>query len=54
MYTGTLIEQLIATVELTEERLRERDSSEEAEMAEWSMVAAYELGASEPSLRGVA
>jgi hypothetical protein len=54
MYTGNLIEQLIATVELAEEHVRERQSSQEAELAEWSAVAPYELGATEPNLLGVA
>jgi hypothetical protein len=54
MYTGTLIDQLIATVELAEDRVRERESSREADLTEWAVVASYELQAIESNLLGVA
>ena len=61
MYTGTLIDQLIATVERTEARTdarvdrRSLDSrSQEEELAYWYAVAQQEVAQFESSLAGVA
>jgi hypothetical protein len=54
MYTGTLIEQLIATVKLAEERVREQEAAPAEGRPEWYTVAPYELSAVEPGLQGVA
>jgi hypothetical protein len=61
MYTGTLIDQLIATVERTEARSEARvDSrsldtrSQEEKLAYWYAVAQQEVAQFESSLAGVA
>ncbi len=61
MYTGTLIDQLIATVERTEVRNEARtdrrlqDSrSQEEKLAYWYAVAQQEVAQFESSLAGVA
>ena len=52
MYTGTLIDELMATVERAEQHAsREADS---AELDRWYAVAPHELTQAEPSLIGVA
>ena len=61
MYTGTLIDQLIATVERTEARTEIRSdkgllnaSSQEEKLAYWYAVAQQEVAQFESSLAGVA
>jgi hypothetical protein len=65
MYTGTLIDQLIATVERTEARTEVRTecrtdmrlldaSSQEEKLAYWYAVAQQEVAQFESSLAGVA
>jgi hypothetical protein len=61
MYTGTLIDQLIATVERTEARTEVRASrrlqdtlSQEEKLAYWYAVAQQEVAQFETSLAGVA
>ncbi len=61
MYTGTLIDQLIATVERTEVRnqahtnRRSQDTrSQEEKLAYWYAVAQQEVAQFESSLAGVA
>jgi hypothetical protein len=60
MYTGTLIDELIATVERTESRVDNRslrllDSrSQEEKLAYWYGVAQQEVAQLESSLAGVA
>jgi hypothetical protein len=57
MYTGTLIDQLIATVERTEARVdaRVRDErSQEEKLAYWYAVAQQEVAQLDSSLAGVA
>jgi len=60
MYTGTLIDQLIATVERTEARadvrtLRLMDNrSQEEKLAYWYAVAQQEVARLDSSLAGVA
>jgi hypothetical protein len=52
MYTGTLIEELIATVERAEQHAHEQ--AESADMDRWYAVSHDQLGAVEPNLLGVA
>ena len=57
MYTGTLIDELIATVERTEARVdaRVRDErSQEEKLAYWYAVAQQEVAQLDSSLAGVA
>jgi len=61
MYTGTLIDQLIATVERTEARTEARvdgrsldTRSQEEKLAYWYAVAQQEAAQFESSLAGVA
>ena len=61
MYTGTLIDQLIATVERTEVRTEARvdrrsldTRSQEERLAYWYAVAQQEVAQFESSLAGVA
>ena len=61
MYTGTLIDQLIATVERTEARTETRSDkgllntrSQEEKLAYWYAVAQQEVAQFESSLAGVA
>ncbi len=61
MYTGTLIDQLIATVERTEVRNQARTDrrlqdvrSQEEKLAYWYAVAQQEVAQFESSLAGVA
>ena len=61
MYTGTLIDQLIATVERTEaptearvDRRLQDTRSQEERLAHWYAVAQQELAQVESSLAGVA
>ncbi len=64
MYTGTLIDQLIATVERSEARTEARTeirsdkglnaSSQEEKLAYWYAVAQQEVAQFESSLAGVA
>jgi hypothetical protein len=61
MYTGTLIDQLIATVERTEVRNEARPDrrlqdtrSQEEKLAYWYAVAQQEVAQFESSLAGVA
>jgi hypothetical protein len=57
MYTGTLIDQLIATVERTEARVDRRQQgtrSQEERLAYWYAVAQQEIAQVESSLAGVA
>jgi len=58
MYTGTLIDQLIATVERTEAttdvRLPEDERSQEEKLAYWYAVAQLEIAQLDSSLAGVA
>jgi hypothetical protein len=52
MYTGTLIEELMATVERAEQHAHEQ--AELAQLECWYAVAPYELSQVEPNLLGVA
>jgi hypothetical protein len=60
MYTGTLIDQLIATVERTESRSDSRslrllaNRSQEEKLAYWYAVAQQEVAQLDSSLAGVA
>lgn len=60
MYTGTLIDELIATVERTEARVDTRslrllnDCSQEEKLAYWYAVAQREVAQLDSSLAGVA
>jgi hypothetical protein len=57
MYTGTLIDQLIATVERTEARVDRRPQethSQEEKLAYWYAVAQQEVAQFDSSLAGVA
>jgi hypothetical protein len=57
MYTGTLIDELIATVERTQARSRERlqdERSQEEKLAYWYAVAQQEVAHLESDLAGVA
>ena len=60
MYTGTLIDELIATVERTEARVDKRSlrlldtRSQEEKLAYWYAVAQQEVAQLESSLAGVA
>ncbi len=61
MYTGTLIDQLIATVEKTEARTQSRvdrplleTRSQEEKLAYWYAVAQQEVAQYDSSLAGVA
>jgi hypothetical protein len=57
MYTGTLIDQLIATVERTEARVGRRTQdarSQEEKLAYWYAVAQQEVAQFDSSLAGVA
>ena len=59
MYTGTLIDQLIATVERTEARADARAAgwttrSQEEKLAYWYAVAQQEVAQLDSSLAGVA
>jgi len=52
MYTGTLIDDLIATVERAEQHAYQETDS--VELDGWYTVAPHELGQAEPNLIGVA
>jgi hypothetical protein len=52
MYTGTLIERLVATVERVEQRAQE--SAEPIEFERIPAMVSYQLIAIEPALLGVA
>ncbi|MBZ5719280.1 MAG: hypothetical protein LAO03_02760 [Acidobacteriia bacterium] len=52
MYTGTLIEQLIATVERAEQRSQE--SADSIELDRLSAMNPYQVSANQPALLGVA
>ncbi len=58
MYTGTLIDQLISTVERTEARadarLQADDRSQEEKLAYWYAIAQLEVAQLDSSLAGVA
>lgn len=57
MYTGTLIEELIATVEQTQTRVQRHlqdTRSQEEKLAYWYAVAQQEVAQIESSLAGVA
>ena len=54
MYTGTLIDDLMATVERAEENVLLRAKSQEQILAAWHEMAASELRMVEPSYLGVA
>jgi hypothetical protein len=57
MYTGTLIDELIATVERTQARSGERlqdERSQEEKLAYWYAVAQQEVAHLESDLAGVA
>jgi hypothetical protein len=60
MYTGTLIDELIATVERTESRVDNRslrlldNRSQEEKLAYWYLVAQREVAQLDSSLAGVA
>jgi hypothetical protein len=60
MYTGTLIDELIATVERTESRIDNRslrlldNRSQEEKLAYWYLVAQREVAQLDSSLAGVA
>jgi hypothetical protein len=60
MYTGTLIDELIATVERTEARVDTRplhlvdDRSQQEKLAYWYAVAQQEVAQLDSSLAGVA
>jgi hypothetical protein len=60
MYTGTLIDELIATVERTEARVDNRslrlldNRSQEEKLAYWYLVAQREVAQLDSSLAGVA
>ena len=51
MYKGTLIDDLMATVERAEQHVQQEDS---VELDSWYSVAPGELGQAEPNLIGVA
>jgi len=51
MYKGTLIDDLIATVERAEQNIQATDSME---FETWHMVTTFELKAGEQNLLGVA
>lgn len=51
MYKGTLIDDLMATVERAEQHVQQEDSME---LDRWYAVAPGELGQAEPNLIGVA
>jgi hypothetical protein len=53
MYSGTLIDDLIKTVERTE-RLAPTETSQPEEMEHWHAISQNELGQLESSLAGVA
>ena len=53
MYTGTLIDDLIATVERAEERAEEHDNCAESQTY-WQQAATYELKVTGQNLLGVA
>ncbi len=52
MFTGELIDELMATVELAEHQANPQGDS--AEMQNWCTVAPYELAAMDTNLIGVA
>jgi hypothetical protein len=54
MYTGTLIEDLIQTVERTEERVHQEACVQETKLAHWYAAAQQELAQFEQNLAGVA
>jgi len=53
MYTGTLIDDLMATVERAEERVDGRKNNEE-ELAYWQHAHTYEMKVAGQNLLGVA
>jgi hypothetical protein len=54
MYTGTLINDLIKTVERTEMNARKQLQQQEEKLAYWYTVAQHEIAQFESSLAGVA
>ena len=52
MYTGTLIDDLMATVERAEQHAQQ--AADSAELDRWYAVAPDELGPAQPNLVGVA
>ena len=54
MYTGTLINDLINTVERAEDNLRQQTHAEEEQVHYWYAVAQNEMAQFESSLAGVA
>jgi len=54
MYTGTLIEDLIATVERAEEHTDAPENAQDEKLAYCYSPAIYALGQQEPNLLGVA
>jgi hypothetical protein len=53
MFTGTLIDQLIESVERSEKRCSE-DRSREEKLAQFYAISQFELAQFEPNLAGVA
>ncbi len=54
MYTGTLIDQLIASVERAEERTVKAQSTETIEFEAWLATAGWDTAQNETKLLGVA
>jgi hypothetical protein len=54
MYTGTLINDLIKTVERVEVNVRQQTHAEEEKLQHWYAVAQNEIAQFESSLAGVA
>jgi hypothetical protein len=54
MYTGTLIDDLIATVERAEEHLDARETREGQHLAYWHEAQTYEMKVAGQNLLGVA
>lgn len=54
MFTGTLIEDLMSTVERTEQHARKNNEAEMQITEHWHGIASYELSQSANNLLGVA
>jgi hypothetical protein len=54
MYTGTLIDDLIAAVERTEQHREAREAREDKQLAYWHEATTYELKVAGQDLLGVA
>jgi hypothetical protein len=54
MYTGTLIDDLMRTVERTEAKAHKQRQQQEEKLAYWYAVAQHEIAQFESSLAGVA